>query len=146
MLTTMPTNVYVTMSTMMTELVIVNTLIVIIHLKVLNLWTMTKQMQYTITIIVNVLMDSKMQNMDIVIQTVTGLTEKLLLMTNTVVCVTNGTLTIIKVVFVFKIVQNIITITTKKLMSTVLVLILVWTTIVLDKVTTGTIVSGECVL
>ena len=105
MLTTMPTNVYVTMSTMMTELVIVNTLIVIIHLKVLNLKTMTKQMQYTITIIVNVLMDSKMQMyMDIVIQTVTGLTEKLLLMTNTVVCVTNGTLTMIKVVFVFKIV------------------------------------------
>ena len=105
MLTTMPTNVYVTMSTMMTELVIVNTLIVIIHLKVLNLKTMTKQMKYTITIIVNVLMDSKMQMyMDIVIQTVTGLTEKLLLMTNTVVCVTNGTLTMIKVVFVFKIV------------------------------------------
>ena len=70
--------------------------------------------------------------------------EKLILMTNTVVCVTNGTLTIIKVVFVFKIVQNIITITIKKLMSTVLVLILVWTTIVLDKVTTGPKI-GECV-
>ena len=94
MLTTMPTNVYVTMSTMMTELVIVNTLIVIIHLKVLKPQAMTIQMQYPMTIIVNVLMDSKMQNMDIVIQTVTGLTEKLLLMTNTVVCVTNGTLTI----------------------------------------------------
>ena len=60
MLTTMPTNVYVTMSTMMTELVIVNTLIVIINLKVLKPQAMTKQMQYTMTIIVNVLMDSKM--------------------------------------------------------------------------------------
>ena len=105
MLTTMPTNVYVTMSTMMTELVIVNTLIVIINLKVLKPQAMTKQMQYTMTIIVNVLMDSKMYHMDIVIQTVTGLTEKLLLMTDTVVCVTNGNLTmLILMVIVFKIV------------------------------------------
>lgn len=105
MLTTMPTNVYVTMSTMMTELVIVNTLIVIINLKVLKPQAMTKQMQYTMTIIVNVLMDSKMYHMDIVIQTVTGLTEKLLLMTNTVVCVTNRNITMLMLmVSVFKIV------------------------------------------
>ena len=77
--------------------------------------------------------------MDIVIQNVTGNMEKLL-MTMSIVSVTNGNPFIINLVYVFKIVVNTMTITTKILMSMVIV-----QNLVLTRITTGTNMIGECV-
>ena len=91
--------------------------------------------------IVNVLTDSKMLLMDIVIQNVTGTMEKPLMMV-TLVNVTQITISLrTLMVYVFKYVLIIITITTKMLMNTDIVL-----NLVLTIATIGTMIHMVCVL